>query len=111
MPPADCYPEEATAANEVLDVLSHHFRREIINYFENTTDGDAATVDELADHIDARMPDSDRENLATALVHKHLPRLESDGWLEFDQRSQEVRYRGRESAPELLEDVLDIFEE
>ncbi|WP_436923210.1 DUF7344 domain-containing protein [Halosimplex amylolyticum] len=111
MPPADCYPEEANAVDEILGALAHHLRREIINYFENEAAGDTATIDEIGDYIDTRMPDGDRENLPTVLVHKHLPKLESVGWLEFDQRNGEVRYRGLESAPELLGDVQEMLSE
>lgn len=111
MPPADCYPEKANAVDEMLGALAHYFRREIISYFENEADGDTATIDEIADHIDARVPDGDREKLPTVLVHRHLPKLESAGWLEFDQRNGEVRYRGHDSAPELLRDVREMLSE
>ncbi|WP_415378646.1 hypothetical protein [Halosimplex sp. TS25] len=109
MPPAECDSETAKAATEVLDALGHHLRRVIIDYFENAIDGDTATVDEIAAHAGARAPDSDPDGLSTALVHKHLPKLESDGWLEFDHRSAEVRYHGHESAPQRLHEVLAIF--
>ncbi|MFC7193549.1 hypothetical protein ACFQL4_01050 [Halosimplex aquaticum] len=111
MPPADCYPEKAAAVNETLDVLSHHFRREVINYFENTVDEVTSTISEIVAHIGARVPDRDRATLSTALVHKHLPMLEAAGWLEFDQRSKEIRYHGNESAPQLLREVLGVFTE
>ncbi|WP_459194491.1 DUF7344 domain-containing protein [Halosimplex sp. J119] len=119
MPPADCYPDTAEAVDEVFDVLRHHLRREVINYFENAVDEPASNTEEIAGHIDSRLPDHvdgplpdrDRTEIHTALVHVHLPKLESADWVEFDQRSGEVRYRGRDSAPELVEKVQTIFDE
>lgn len=105
----DCYPDKAKTVNEVLEVLRHHLRREVVHYFENITDRTAVTFDELAAHVAARVPDRNREELSTVLLHMHLPKLKADGWLDFDQRSQEVRYYGHEAVPQVLEELTDIF--
>lgn len=111
MSTAECYPDKAPEANEVLDILSHHLRREIIYFFEKSVEGDTTNLDELSDHIVSRIPESDRAHLATKLLHLHLPKLRDGGWLEFDRRSGSIRYHGHESATELLTDVLGIFAE
>jgi hypothetical protein len=60
------------------------------------SDRNCATVGELADLLAARI-DDDREAAATrhevALVHTHLPRLDSAGLVEFDRERGTVRAR------------------
>ena len=102
---SDCYPRKAPKVNAVLDTLSHHLRREVIHYFENVASELTATVDELVTHVDARVPREDRETLAAALAHSHLPKLAERGWLDFDRRTGHVRYHGHDEAAGLLRDV------
>ncbi|WP_164471878.1 DUF7344 domain-containing protein [Halosimplex salinum] len=111
MESADCYPEKAEMADTIFEDLSHHVRREIINFFENFNDGHSAPLNDLVAHISARMPDRDREKLILSLFHRHLPTLQSTGWIDFDQRSEEIRYYGHESVPELLHEAMAMFTE
>ena len=92
-----------------MDTLSDSDRREAIHYFENHSSQMTATVDELVTHMDTRVPDKDREELSIVLLHNHLPKLQSRGWLEFEHRSKTIRYHGHESVEQLLEDMLAVF--
>lgn len=74
MTTVDCYPEKAETVNGILDVSSHHRGREIIHCFENITDSATASFDDAVSHSDSRGPESDRQNLSTAL-HHHVPEL------------------------------------
>lgn len=104
-----CYPNKAPAVNRLCETLSHHIRREVIHYFENYTEEETATLDEVVDHIIGRIPGSDTERLEIELVHMHLPKLAERGWIDHDSRTNEIRYYGHEDARNLLNEVRDIF--
>ncbi|MDF9748354.1 DUF7344 domain-containing protein [Natrinema salsiterrestre] len=106
-----CYPDKAPMIDRFMDTLSNSVRRETIHYFENHNSGKTSTVDEVVAHIEARVPDKDREELSLLLQHKHLPKLQSRGWLEFENRSDTIRYHGNELAQRWLEDVVEVFDE
>lgn len=111
METAPCYPEKAPKVDQVLDTLSSSLQREVIHYFENYNRGKTATFEELVVHLDERVPDSDREGLSIALVHHHLPKLQAREWLEFERRSESIRYYGNESVEQLLKEVTEVFSE
>lgn len=104
-----CYPDKAPKIDLLLDTLSHHLRREIIYYFEQCTDAETATYDELFTHLHDRLPDPRQERLKTKLVHQHLPKLASRDWIECDPRSDVIRYYGHESAAVWLQELHDVF--
>jgi hypothetical protein len=105
MAQTECYPDKAPTTNRLLDTLRQHLRREVIHYFENIESTDTATLEEVAEHIGPRVPDMDRESVVLELTHKHLPKLESNGWVEFDTRSHHIRYLGHDSAEALLTEL------
>lgn len=104
-----CYPEKAPQINVLLDTLSHHFRREIIHYFEIHSNADTALLAEMVDHLQARIPDTSHEDVELKLIHSHLPKLAERDWIEYDSRSQQIRYHGHRSAPDLVEDLHTMF--
>lgn len=103
------YPEKAPVVNKLLDTLAHNVRREVIYYFEECTDAEAVTFDELVRHIDGRTPGQDSDGLEIKLVHSHLPKLAERGWLEYDRQTGEIRYYGHDCADQLLGKIHDIF--
>lgn len=111
MGPAGCYPNKAPMIDQLMDTLSNSVRREIIHYFENHNSRKNATVDELVIHIGTRVPNKDREELLLTIRHNHLPKLQSRGWLEFEYRSNTIRYYGHGSVQQWLRDVLEVFNE
>ena len=104
-----CYPEKAPAINALLETLAHNVRREVINYFEQHVETDRATLDELVSHIDDRIPDRAPKRIEIELVHNHLPKLDERDWLDYDQRSGQIRYYGHDQARELLREVQAVF--
>jgi hypothetical protein len=104
-----CYPDKAPATDRVLDTLRHHLRREVVHYFENIESTNTATLEEVTEHIAGRVPETDRERVALELTHTHLPKLESNGWVEHDTRSHHVRYRGHDSAEALLSELAEML--
>ncbi|MBV0925048.1 hypothetical protein KTS45_12655 [Halomicroarcula limicola] len=104
-----CYPDKAPRVSQLLDVLSDSIRREIVHFFENYADSRTVSFDELVSHIESRMPEKGKEELAVGLVHTHLPKLDHAGWLDHDYRTDEIRYHGHENAEEWLRDLCDVF--
>ncbi|WP_276259939.1 DUF7344 domain-containing protein [Haloglomus litoreum] len=109
MSQAECYPDKAPTINRLLDTLRHHLRREAIHYFENIESTDTATLEEVAEHITRRVPEMDRERVVLELTHIHLPQLESNGWVEYDTRTHQIRYHGHDSAESLLTELAEMF--
>jgi len=103
------YSDKAQKVNEVTEALSHHLRREVVHYFENCTSDETATLKDLASHIAQRVPEMNQENATLHLVHTHVPKLESHGWVEYDHHTQQVRYRDHDSAEVLLAELDEIF--
>jgi hypothetical protein len=75
--------------------LADEKRRCVLNYLQSTEE-DTATVDELVTHVveQEALAASDRGTVAVDLYHIHLPKLSDIGAIDFDRRTQTVRYRG-----------------
>lgn len=104
-----CYPVKSTQINELLDILSHPLRREIIYFFENHTDSSTAFLDEVVLHIDDRVPEEFGEELSITLYHTHLPKLDAAGWLDYDRTTDRIHYYGDANAERLLEELQAVF--
>ena len=102
-------PEESQTVNDLLDTLSHPVRRKVIYYFEQTSTETTATLDELITDIEPEVELTNREELQVSLPHAHLPHLEERGWLEFDQRNEDIQYHGHDDAEEYLAELTSIF--
>ena len=95
--------------NDVLETLCHHFRREIIAYFEQRSEGSEAALSDLVDHIGDGRSESERNQLEMYLFHTHLPKLAANDWLDFDRREKRVQYHGHEGAISALEEVEEVL--
>ncbi|WP_290819363.1 hypothetical protein [Halovivax sp.] len=104
---------EAPSLDLIFEVLSVRERRYALYYLRDRPDG-VATVEEVVDHVLAlevdRVDESDgngefgrRRSLSTTFRHAHLPKLVAVGALEYDGRSETVRYRRQPSLDEWLE--------
>lgn len=89
-----------------LRALADKLRRSTVRYFVEG-DVDSATYEELIEHLNSVGYRHDPDQLRSALHHSHLPQLADADLVEYDARSQLVRYRGDEIA----EDVLDALVE
>lgn len=91
----------------VFELLSVQRRRYALYYLADQNDG-IATLGELADSIltresDAESREEHRTQIQTSLQHVHLPRLEDAGILEYDARSDTIRYWEQPTLEEWLE--------
>jgi hypothetical protein len=109
MPSGNCYPDKAPLVDDLLETLCDNLRREVVYYFEAHSETETATLDALVAHLEDRVPSADAERLEVQLHHYHLPKLAEDGWLEYDSRLGDVRYRGHEQAKHLLGEIHDVF--
>lgn len=83
-----------------LELLANHDRRAIISYLRDAP-RQTATVDELAEHLVERCAAQTGErpgqsHVRSTLHHIHVPKLVDAGVVDYDARTQEVRYWGSE---------------
>lgn len=109
MPRQACYPDKAPEVDDLLDVLSHHLRREVIDYFENHAEGSVAPFADVVSHIEHRVPSELSEGISVKLLHVHLPKLEAADFLEYDGRTGQLRYHGRDEAGRWLGELQAVF--
>lgn len=88
--------------DELLRALADR-RRRFVLYGGRELDGDAFSVDELADYVAGNAPGADgREQLLLELHHAQLPALSDAGLVDYDPRSRTVRFRAVPRIDELL---------
>ena len=100
-----------TSIDEVLECLTSSRRRSILYHMQ---DNEVEDIDELATQVaaweDAVAPEKvtadNRKRVETQLVHTHLPKLADAQFVEYDRRSDTVRYR---EPPRLLYTVLQLL--
>jgi hypothetical protein len=92
-----------------FEILTTDRRRAILRYLR-TTDDNVVSHDDLIDHVvEQDIGGNDRERVAVDLRHISLPKLEEVGLIEYDTRSETVRYRGHPLVDCLLNQVA-IFQ-
>ncbi len=101
---ADAY---TPSLDVVFDVLANQRRRLVLYHLHESGDG-IATLEEITDYVcsyeeSERSASEHRLHVATSLQHAHLPKLEEAGIVEYDQRSETVRYWHQPSLEEWLE--------
>ncbi|WP_198661980.1 ArsR/SmtB family transcription factor [Halorussus litoreus] len=81
--------------DETLEILANYERRRILGYLMNAPSA-TASADELVEHLLAQQADAGdrpgRGHVTATLHHVHLPKLADAGVVDYDPRSQEVRY-------------------
>lgn len=92
--------EIVLSLDTILSLLANHQRRELLQYLVETPDG-CCSLDECVDHLvkqqEKRNGNGDEhDQVKTTLRHVHIPKLEDAGIVEFDPRSQQLRYWGEE---------------
>lgn len=86
---------ESPSVDRVLEVLQAAPRRDVLTFLVDEPNR-AVHTDELVDHIVAVRGLSDdpeqRRRVEIQLFHYHLPKLADEGVIEFDPRSDVLRY-------------------
>lgn len=103
--------EQADRFDAAFSTLADERRRRVLHYFLRTGD-DVATVDDLVDHaLAGDGPTGDPDRLACRLHHATLPKLDAAGFVEYDARSNTVRYRPDPVVERLLDRVGELAAE
>ena len=109
MPTNFSSPDQGPVVDDLLQTLCHRVRREVIRYFEESTERGDATLPELVAHLDERLPAETEERLRIKLTHTHLPKLEKRGWLDYDPDTGHIVYNGHDAAKQLLSELHALF--
>lgn len=94
--------------DSVLSILSHRYSRAVCCYFR-THSAEVVSVDTLAQFIvetDSR--EISQSTAKTLLHHTTLPKLEDAGFIEYDARSETVRYQPPETIEVLVDHILKM---
>lgn len=91
--------------DELLSVLADPYCRIILFFFRDSTDV-VASLDTLVSRIDRQGYES--EPVELCLHHTKLPRLEAAGIIDYDARTETVRYRGHPKLKPLLDCIEDL---
>lgn len=91
-------------------LLDRYERRCIIQFLRESETGDVS-VSDVVSHLRKQVPTSDEhDKIEVDLHHVHLPKLATIDALEFDSRSETVRYRGDELVEALLESTPETHD-
>lgn len=77
-------------------------------YVLTDMEDDSISYQDLAESLQEKGIRKDREDINRMLHHQTIPKMEGLGVLEYDRRSETVRYRGDESFEELVNYVRDM---
>ena len=93
--------------DEVFELLSNDCRRRVC-LFLRRTGIEVATLDDLVEALASAESDEERERLAINLHHRHLPKLDEAGIVDYDPRSNTARYWGQPTVEKWAEHVEAI---
>ena len=98
------------SVSQVFDVLADERRRRLLFYLHNK-DGDVASLGELVDYLVVHeaesVADLEDDDVTISLYHTHLPKLTTLGLIEYDRRSETVRYRSDDAVVAYLENAAN----
>lgn len=90
--------------DDTLELLADENRRNILYALEDS-DEDHFSYDEVTEALieEEVMREEEKERFRVQMTHHHLPKMQESGLVEYDERSQTVRYVEDEDVEELLE--------
>jgi len=95
--------------DRLFDMLADRRRRHVLQCLTDQPDGLAEFAD-LVDAVVGHEPETeagDRETIRTSLYHVHLPKLAEAGVIDYDMRSEAVRYTRHPLLEEYLANIPD----
>lgn len=98
--------------DDIFKLLSEKRRRYAIHHLSTTPEG-VATLSDLVEQVAAwetetsvgDVPDDYRKRVEASLHHTHLPKLDDANIIDYDARSESVRYWGQPVLEEYAEHV------
>ncbi|WP_425556801.1 DUF7344 domain-containing protein [Haladaptatus pallidirubidus] len=96
-------PSSSTLAlSTAFKLLANVYRRHILHYFYGT-EVESATLSELSSHVQTTLAEECEEyRIRLRLHHQHLPKLADHNVIDYDRRSETVRYWGSSQLETLL---------
>lgn len=96
----------------MLDILANPHRRYMIEYLREQPD-ETAAFEDVTKYIIARVGQlqgrqPNHDDVQVNIQHHHIPKMSDAGILEFDVRSQTIRYRPNEPIEELYDRVKEF---
>ncbi|WP_428222019.1 DUF7344 domain-containing protein [Halorientalis brevis] len=82
--------------------VARHRRQSVLTYLREADDR-VVPIDELADYVASQESESlssQRDTITVDLAYVHLPLLDDMGVIEFDRRSERVRFDGHAAIDE-----------
>ena len=94
-------------ADRTLEILANRHCRLTLLYLQ-MTEANAISLHDLASRIASS---EERDETLVKLQHSTLPRLADAGLVEYDSRSDTVRYHGDDAVEEVLDAITDCYPE
>lgn len=89
---------DSTQLDAILHLLSDQPCRSAVYSFQEART-DVLDYDEVVDYVIDRAPEAeDPERTKILLHHKTLPRMKDEGLIDYDSRSETIRYDGAEEV-------------
>lgn len=112
---ADQSPEVPLSLDAVLEILANERRRYLLEYLWEQP-GDVESFEAVTEHTVTELRrkrgcQPDRTDIRIGLQQHHLPKLADAGVIEYDVRSQTIRYRGDERLEALYERIREFERE
>lgn len=103
--------QSTLSVDAILELLAAAQRRDMLRYLRDQSDH-TATVDELIAHVvgcETRRTGNrpGRDQIEMAFHHIHLSKLADAGVIEYDPRSQGLRYWPNDQLEDLLDYITD----
>lgn len=102
-----------STVDTMFTLLSNETRRLLYHYFL-ARESPTATIDDLVTYLlkhDTNGANHDRKHLRNELLHAHLPKLADAAIIDYDERTETVRYYGHPLLEQLLATAADFSEE
>jgi hypothetical protein len=96
--------------DDVFELLSNDCRRRIC-LFLCRAGVEVATLEDLVEALAPEATEAERDRLAINLHHRHLPKLDEAGIVDYDPRSNTARYWGQPTVEKWAEHVQALDEE
>lgn len=95
--------------DSIFTILAQHERCDLLSFLADSSE-EAVPIDEVVEYMVQSETERlgevpNRDHLELSLYHIHLPKLTDTGVIEYDSRSQQIRYWGNEMLEEWLERI------
>lgn len=96
----------------MLDILANRPRRDLLTFLQEQPE-ESAAFEEVTNYILTQMSrelgkQPNHDDVQVELQHHHLPKLADAGVIEYDIRSQTIRYRENEPLEELHDRIKEF---